>query len=74
MIDIATMHAVIPGVDMAEAFREFYEAQGQPIEDFAERLTGAHYFKGLDAMRFYAKMGWEHAYAETRDRLLSMPC
>ncbi|WP_342436395.1 hypothetical protein NSS79_23880 [Paenibacillus sp. FSL L8-0436] len=37
-------------------------------------VSGAHYFKGQDAMRFYAKMGWDHAYMETRDRLLSIPC
>jgi hypothetical protein len=31
-----------------------------------ERLTGARYFKGLDCMRFYAKMGWDDVY---RDRI-----
>lgn len=73
MIDVTTLHAIIPGVDTVEAFRRHYEELGEPIADFAERLTGAHYFKGLDAMRFYAKMGWEDAYTELRGRLLSLP-
>ncbi|MEK5238724.1 aminoglycoside phosphotransferase family protein [Paenibacillus sp. FSL L8-0470] len=74
MIDVASMHAMIPGVDMSQVFLRHYEELGTPVAHFEERLTGAHYFKGLDAMRFYAKMGWDHAYMETRDRLLSMPC
>ncbi|WP_054028890.1 aminoglycoside phosphotransferase family protein [Bacillus sp. FJAT-28004] len=73
MIDIATIEHAIPGIDLKEAFRVHYEQIGKPIENFKERLTGARYFKGLDGLRFFAKMGWDHAYIELRDKLLSLP-
>ncbi|WP_342421667.1 hypothetical protein [Paenibacillus sp. FSL E2-0178] len=47
--------------------------KGIIIPDFHERLTGARYFKGLDALRFYAKMGWDAAYRQLRDELLQLP-
>lgn len=73
MIDIATIEEAVPGIDLGEAFRVHYEHLGKPIENFKERLIGARYFKGLDGLRFFAKMGWDHAYIELRDKLLSLP-
>ncbi|WP_314590337.1 phosphotransferase [Paenibacillus terrigena] len=73
LIDIATIESAVPGHDVAEAFRKHYEKIGVPIPDFQERMIGARYFKGLDGLRFYAKMGWDHAYVELRDRLLALP-
>jgi hygromycin-B 4-O-kinase len=72
LIDIATIEDAIPGQDVADAFRRHYDALGKPVEHFAERLRGARYLKGIDALRFYAKMGWDHAYVELRDRLLRL--
>ncbi|WP_042161450.1 phosphotransferase family protein [Paenibacillus gorillae] len=73
LIDVATIEDAIPGRDVAEAFRIYAEQTGRPIHNFAARLTGARYFKGLDGMRFYAKMGYADAYAELRDSLLALP-
>ncbi|MCE5168217.1 hypothetical protein LQV63_02625 [Paenibacillus profundus] len=72
LIDIATVEGAIPDRDVAQAFRIHYEKKESPISYFNERLIGARYFKGLDGLRFFAKMGWDHAYVELRDRLLSM--
>lgn len=73
LIDIATVEDTVTGQDGAEAFRIHYENLGKPIPNFQERLLGARYFKGLDGLRFFAKMGWDHAYIEARDYLLSLP-
>jgi hygromycin-B 4-O-kinase len=73
LIDIATIEDAISGRDVAEAFRIHAEQIGKPIHNFEARLTGARYFKGLDGMRFYAKMGYTDAYAELRDSLLALP-
>jgi hygromycin-B 4-O-kinase len=73
MIDIASFEDAVPGEDVAEAFRVYYEDTGRAIVNFEERLLGARYFKGLDALRFYAKMGWNDAYEQLRDKLLLLP-
>ncbi len=72
LIDIVTIEDAIPGQDVAEAFRRHYDALGNPIEHYDERLRGARYLKGIDCLRFYAKMGWDHAYVELRDQLLNL--
>lgn len=43
------------------------------IPDFDERIIGAKLYMGLESMRFYSKMGWNDAYAELRDEMLSLP-
>jgi hygromycin-B 4-O-kinase len=73
VIDIASIADAVPGHDIPEAFRLHYEEIGKPIPQFHERYTGARYYKGLDALRFYAHQGWTHAYVEERDRLLALP-
>lgn len=73
LIDIATIADAIPGQDVAEAFRIYAEQRGNPIHHFNERLMGAKYFKGLDGLRFYAKMGNKAAYTALRDALLALP-
>lgn len=72
LIDVATIETAIPGKDVAEAFQLHYEEIGKEIINFKERLIGARYYKGLDGLRFFAKMGWDHAYRELRDKLLSL--
>lgn len=72
LIDIATVEHVVPNKDLAVDFGIYYEKIGMPIPDFSKRLIGARYFKGLDALRFFAKMGWDHAYIDLRDSLLSL--
>ena len=69
LIDIATISHELPPFDWQGQF----EKLGIGIPDFEERLTGARYFKGLDSLRFYAKMGWVEAYYELRDKLLALP-
>ncbi|MFF2015386.1 aminoglycoside phosphotransferase family protein [Paenibacillus sp. NPDC058177] len=72
LIDIATIEHIVPNRDLAVDFGSYYEEMGVPIPDFTNRLIGARYFKGLDGLRFFAKMGWDHAYIELRDSLLSL--
>ncbi|MBD2870647.1 phosphotransferase family protein [Paenibacillus arenilitoris] len=70
LIDLSIAETAVPGHDVIAAFREYHDRQGIAVPDFKERMLGARYYKGLDAMRFYAKMGWQDAYRHTRDRLL----
>ncbi|MFC3746933.1 phosphotransferase family protein [Paenibacillus sp. GCM10012306] len=70
VIDIVTIEHIVPNKDLAVDFGNYYEKIGISIPDFTNRLTGARLFKGLDGLRFFAKMGWDHAYIELRDSLL----
>lgn len=73
MVDIATIEAAYPEIDVAGRFQSYYEQIGKPVPDFQKRLIGARYYKGLDCLRFYAKQGWTDAYRSERDRLLALP-
>ncbi|MDF2963373.1 MAG: hypothetical protein K0S39_5108 [Paenibacillus sp.] len=72
LIDISIAEGTIPGRNVVQAFREHYEQKGLWIPNFEERMLGARYYKGLDGLRFYAKMGWEPNYVKLRDFLLSL--
>jgi len=69
VIDFVTIEHIVPN----SVFEDYYVQLGIPIVDFNKRLIGAKYFKGLDSLRFYAKMGWEQSYFELRDKLLALP-
>ncbi|WP_028612514.1 phosphotransferase family protein [Paenibacillus harenae] len=71
-VDLSIVETAIPGQDVIKAFRDDQERKGILAADFKERLLGARYYKGLDALRFYAKMGWKDAYEHTRNHLLSL--
>lgn len=68
LIDIATIDLVVE----AKKFEAHYKKIGMPIENFNERYLGAKYFKGLDNLRFYAKMGNVASYESLRDYLLDL--
>lgn len=72
LIDLVTLRDAFPGADIVGAFRARLESLGQPVAHFEERLIGANLYKGIDALRFYAKMGWDHAYYPLRDELLGL--
>ncbi|WP_409346510.1 phosphotransferase family protein [Paenibacillus sp. MBLB4367] len=72
LIDVSIAEGVIPGRNVILAFRDHYERLGIPIPDFKERMLGARYFKGLDGLRFYAKMGWKPAYKKLKSDLLAL--
>lgn len=73
LVDLATLEGTLGKLDVVQAYQEQQEHAGLIIPDFNGRLTGARYFKGLDGLRFYAKMGWDDAYHQLRNQLLQLP-
>lgn len=72
LIDVAILDRHMPRSGVINAYQNYQKKSGIAIPDIRERLIGAYYFKGLDGLRFYAKMGWKDAYQETRNFLLNM--
>jgi len=72
IIDLSIAEGAVPGHNAAQAFREYYEQSDIAVPDYKERLLGARYYKGLDGLRFYAKMGWRPQYDKLRDFLLAL--
>lgn len=72
LVDLAILDRHMPWGGVVQAYRDRQEQAGIAIPDFKERLRGAYYFKGLDGLRFYAKMGWKDAYQSTRRFLLNL--
>ncbi|QYR20215.1 aminoglycoside phosphotransferase family protein [Paenibacillus sp. sptzw28] len=72
LIDLAILDRHMEGREVIRAYQDYQAKVGIMIPDFKERLIGAYYFKGMDGLRFYAKMGWEDAYYSTRNFLLSL--
>jgi hygromycin-B 4-O-kinase len=72
LVDLAILDRHMVGFDVIQAYQDYQEQAGIMIPDFKERLIGAYYFKGLDGLRFYAKMGWNDAYYGTRNFLLNL--
>ncbi|WP_219837306.1 phosphotransferase family protein [Paenibacillus sp. R14(2021)] len=73
LIDLTTIWDAFPGKGFIQAYRDYAVQIGSPIADFENRFAAAMYYKGLDCLRFYAKMGYTDAYRELRDRLLALP-
>lgn len=72
LVDLVTLRGTLGELDVVQAYRNYQEQAGNEIPNFEERLLGAQYFKGLDALRFYAKMGWTDAYRQLRTILLEL--
>jgi hygromycin-B 4-O-kinase len=72
LVDLAILDRHMSRNNVVRAYQVFQEQAGITIPNFKERLSGAYYFKGLDGLRFYAKMGWADAYQGTRDFLLNL--
>ncbi|WP_274654393.1 phosphotransferase family protein [Paenibacillus humicola] len=72
LVDLAIFDRHMAGRGVVQAYLEYQEQMGIAIPNFNERLTGAYYFKGMDGLRFYAKMGWKDAYFGTRNFLLGL--
>jgi hygromycin-B 4-O-kinase len=72
LVDLAILDRHMEGHNVIQAYEDYQESVGIIIPEFKERLIGAYYFKGLDGLRFYAKMGWNDAYCGTRNFLLSL--
>ena len=51
---------------------DFQEREGIVIPQFDQRLIGAYYYKGLDGLRFYAKMGRKDDYDHLKTFLLNL--
>lgn len=72
LVDLAILDRHMPRSGVIQAYLDHQEKAGNAIPNFKERLLGAYYFKGLDGLRFYAKMGWKDAYNGTRHFLLNL--
>ncbi|WP_336770855.1 phosphotransferase family protein [Paenibacillus sp. MMO-58] len=72
LVDLAILDRHMPWSGAIKAYQGFQAKCGITIPNFKERLIGAYYFKGLDGLRFYAKMGWKDAYHSTRHFLLNL--
>lgn len=71
-VDVVNLDRHLAQLHVADDYLDFLRADGGEIPHFRERLKGAYYFKGADALRFYAKMGYRQAYEETRRFLLGL--
>ncbi|MFC5649830.1 phosphotransferase family protein [Paenibacillus solisilvae] len=73
MIDISLAAGILPPAhNLIQAFRDYQEQQGIAFPNFNERLLGAYYYKGLDGLRFYAKMGRNRDYDAAKSFLLNL--
>lgn len=72
LIDLATLEGILGRVGIIEAYESYQEQSGIAIPHFKERLIGAHYYKGLDGLRFYAKMGMDDGYDYIRGFMLNL--
>ncbi|MDF2836824.1 MAG: hypothetical protein K0Q63_2464 [Paenibacillus sp.] len=70
LVDLAILDRHMAWGGVVQAYQDAQDKAGIVIPHFKERMMGAYYFKGLDGLRFYAKMGWKDAYRETRAFLL----
>ncbi|RAP77231.1 phosphotransferase family protein [Paenibacillus montanisoli] len=74
LVDVATLEMMMRGWghDIVRYYQDNQEREGFVIPNFKERMIGARYLKGIDGLRFFAKMGWTDAYVNTRDFLLGL--
>ncbi|MFC4809605.1 phosphotransferase family protein [Paenibacillus sp. GCM10023250] len=72
LVDLAILDRHLPRSGVIQTYLDYQARAGAVIPNFKERLLGAYYFKGLDGLRFYAKMGWKEAYQGTRQFLLNL--
>lgn len=73
LVDLAILDRHMPWQGIVERYERRQAELGIEIPSFKERLIGAYYYKGLDGLRFYAKMGMTDAYNGTREFLLGLP-
>jgi len=57
IFDVATMHMQFPKYNIVEVFKEHYKDNNILIPSFRERFLCCSLCKGLDALRFFAKLG-----------------
>ncbi|NIK71805.1 aminoglycoside phosphotransferase family protein [Paenibacillus sp. BK720] len=72
LIDLAVLDRHMPWNGVISAYEAYRAKTAIEHPQFRERLMGAYYLKGLDGLRFYAKMGWNEAYQVTKDFLLNL--
>lgn len=72
LVDLAILDRHMPRSGVIQAYQDHLAKADIEIPNFKERLLGAYYYKGLDGLRFYAKMGWKDAYQGTRHFLLNL--
>lgn len=72
LVDLVILDRHMPRSGVIQTYQDYIAKAGKVIPNFKERLLGAYYFKGLDGLRFYAKMGWRDAYQGTRQFLLNL--
>jgi hygromycin-B 4-O-kinase len=71
-VDVVNLDRHLERMNVVEAYLDGLGANAEEVPHFRERLKGAYYFKGVDALRFYAKMGNRQAYEWTKQFLLGL--
>ncbi|MBS4201902.1 phosphotransferase [Bacillus sp. FJAT-49732] len=69
MFDIANLHFWAPQLEIPQTFYEAWRKNGEEIPHFHERLLCGMLFKGIDALRFFAKKEDRAAYEMIKDKL-----
>ncbi|MBI5713587.1 MAG: aminoglycoside phosphotransferase family protein [Chloroflexi bacterium] len=70
--DIAGFDFWSHDTDFPELFRQYYVSHGVALPDYQERVVCYKYYKGLDALRFFAKTNNREAYQSTRQILQAL--
>ncbi|MNC31568.1 Hygromycin-B 4-O-kinase [compost metagenome] len=71
-VDVVNLDRHLERMHVVEAYLDGLGESAEEVPHFRERLKGAYYFKGVDALRFYAKMGNRQAYEWTKQFLLGL--
>ncbi|MBS4196831.1 aminoglycoside phosphotransferase family protein [Lederbergia citri] len=72
MFDLANLHFWAPQLQIPKVFRHTWNKAGEDIPYFRERLKCGMLFKGIDALRFFAKKEDKAAYEMIKDKLSSI--
>lgn len=69
VFDVASLALWYPELAFPAQFAEHYQRQGLTVPHFEQRLLCYQLYIGLDAMRFFAKVGDEYMYQWVKNRL-----
>jgi hygromycin-B 4-O-kinase len=72
VFDIAVLDFWLPGLDMSERCRRYYQARQVAIPFYEKRVRCYQCYTALDASRFFAKKGDRQAYQWTHQRILPL--
>lgn len=72
LFDIATIHMQFPQFQIPNLYKEHYKSQSIQVKNFDERFLCVSLCKGLDSLRFSAKLGRQASYNSILNYLISL--